>query len=46
MTEQNDIIDAFAGGEREVTYEQVFAKMPLLDSYLMEILRLFPPADF
>jgi len=36
--EQDDIV----GGEREVTYEQIVSKMPLLDSYLMEVLRLFP----
>lgn len=45
VKEQDDIIDAFAGGEREVTYEQVVSKMPLLDSYLMEILRLHPATD-
>jgi len=42
MKEQDAIMDT---GEREVTYEQVQSKMPLLDAYLMEILRLFPAAD-
>lgn len=45
MKEQDDINDTAPGGQREVTYEQVVPKMPLLDSYLMEVLRLHPAVD-
>jgi len=45
VREQDVITDTFAEGKREVTYEQTVLKMPLLDSYLMEILQLFPPVD-
>jgi len=33
VKEQDGIIETFAGGEREVTYEQIVSKMPLLDAY-------------
>jgi len=39
--EQDDIVGA--AGETDVTYEQLNSQMPLLDAYLTEILRLFPP---
>lgn len=45
VKEQDDIIGTFSGGEREVTYEQIVSEMPLLDSYIMEVLRLFPALD-
>ena len=31
-----------ANGNREVTYEQAATKMPLLDSFLLEVLRFYP----
>lgn len=42
IAEQDEIVKK-AGGVRDVTYEQTASEMPLLDSYLTEILRLFPP---
>lgn len=46
LVKEQDAIVGASAGEREVTYEQVQMKMPLLDSYIMEILRLFPAPDW
>lgn len=39
VKEQEDIINTFAGGEREVSYGQIVSRMPPLDSYLLEFFR-------
>lgn len=41
--EQDELI-ASADGDRDMTYNQVNKNMPLLDSYITEILRMYPPA--
>lgn len=42
--EQEDLISA-AAGDRAVTYDQTNTQMPLLDSYITEIMRLHPAAS-
>lgn len=43
VDEQDGLVKEKYGGDKKVTYEQICGEdMPLLDSYMMEILRLFP----
>ncbi len=42
VAEQDSVVAA-ADGVKNVTYEQLMNEMPLLDSYLLEILRTRPP---
>ncbi len=43
VAEQDEIV-AKADGDATVTYEQTVSEMPLLDSFIMEMLRLHPAA--
>ncbi len=44
IAEQDRIMASAPDGDDTLTYEQVMHQMPLLDSFLMEILRLHPAA--
>lgn len=43
LREEQDALVEAAGGQ-EISLEQVLREMPLMDSYVNEILRVFPPA--
>ncbi len=45
LVAEQDAIVAAAGGDVTVTYEQTVSEMPLLDSFIMEILRIHPAAS-
>ena len=44
LVAEQDTIVATANGNKDVKYEQLSKEMPLLDSYILEILRIRPPS--
>ncbi len=46
LVAEQDAIVAAADGVKNVTYQQLMNEMPLLDSYILEILRTKPPAGY